>query len=141
MSNEEGGEATKPTDSTDSSEETKQSGKTEGGKSPQSTESVNVQNEDVDVRDVDKWKDEPKEVTHDQLASLEIARYVLLIFGLIYLFCFISLFCMFRLSDVTYNEASELVKFMLTSVIPLVTLAVGYYLGDRRSATISTEDK
>ena len=57
-----------------------------------------------------------------------------MIFAGVYLLCFVMAFGMFFMSDATYNDALELVKFMLGSILPLVTLAVGYYLGDRRTA-------
>lgn len=86
----------------------------------------------VDLRDVEDWKEPPKS-TFDQVASLQIARWVLMIFAGVYLLCFVMAFGMFFMSDATYNDSLELVKFMLGSILPLVTLAVGFYLGDRRS--------
>jgi len=38
---------------------------------------------------------------------------------------------MFWMESASYEKASELVKFLLQSILPIVTLAVGYYLGDR----------
>lgn len=87
----------------------------------------------VDIRDVEEWKEPPK-ISFDQFASLQIARWVLMIFAGVYLLCFVMAFVMFFLSDATYDGSLELVKFMLGSILPLVTLAVGFYLGDRRTA-------
>lgn len=86
----------------------------------------------VDIRDVEEWKEPPK-ISFEQFASLQIARWVLMIFAGVYLLCFVMAFVMFFLSDATYDGSLELVKFMLGSILPLVTLAVGFYLGDRRS--------
>jgi hypothetical protein len=41
------------------------------------------------------------------------------------------MFFLFYRSDATFEKGSELIKFMVQSLLPLVTLAVGYYLGDR----------
>jgi hypothetical protein len=86
----------------------------------------------IDIREEKDWK-EPIDVTFDQAASLQIARWVLLIFGGVYTLAFIMSFATLWLHDATYDKAVELVKFLVTSILPLVTLAVGYYLGDRRS--------
>jgi len=77
-----------------------------------------------------EWKDDPI-VGFDQRASLAIARWVLTIFGGVYVLSFIGLFILFFKQDATFEKGSELVKFMIQSLLPLVTLAVGYYLGDR----------
>jgi hypothetical protein len=87
----------------------------------------------IDIREEEDWKG-PLEVTFDQAASLQMARWVLIIFGGVYALGFIMAFATLFLHDVTYEKAVELVKFMVTSILPLVTLAVGYYLGDRRAA-------
>ena len=86
----------------------------------------------VDIRDVEEWKEPPK-ISFDQFASLQIARWVLMIFAGVYLLCFVMAFVMFCMSDATYSDSLELGRFMLGSILPLVTLAVGFYLGDRRS--------
>ena len=87
----------------------------------------------IDIRDQEDWKGS-LEVTFDQAASLQMARWVLIIFGGVYALGFILAFVTLFLHDVTYDKAVELVKFMVTSIMPLVTLAVGYYLGDRRAS-------
>ncbi len=69
--------------------------------------------------------------TFDQKASLQIALWVLLLFAFVYLFCFIFGFCMLSAEGASFDGVFEYVKFMLTSILPLVTLAVGYYLGDK----------
>ncbi|MBY0526599.1 MAG: hypothetical protein K2R98_24600 [Gemmataceae bacterium] len=77
-----------------------------------------------------EWKDDPI-VGFDQRASLTIARWVLSIFGGVYGLSFVGLFILFFKPDATFEKGSELVRFMIQSLLPLVTLAVGYYLGDR----------
>ena|SRR5207253_8629850 len=77
-----------------------------------------------------EWKKDPL-VTFEQKATLAIAQWVLVIFGGVYVLGFIALFVLFYRTDATFEKGSELVKFMIQSLLPLVTLAVGYYLGDR----------
>jgi hypothetical protein len=84
----------------------------------------------VDIRREEPWREAPK-VSFDQIASLTIAKWVLGIFATVYALCFVMAFMMFWIEGVTYDKAAELVKFMLQAVLPLVTLAVGFYLGDR----------
>lgn len=86
--------------------------------------------ETVDIDDEEVWADEPI-ITFDQAASLQIARWVLMIFGGVYALCFLMGFILIFSESATFDGGLELVKFMLTAVLPLVTLAVGYYLGDR----------
>ena len=86
--------------------------------------------EKVDIDDEEVWAEEPI-VTFDQQASLQIARWVLMIFGGAYALCFLMGFILIFSKTATFDGGLELVKFMLTAVLPLVTLAVGYYLGDR----------
>jgi hypothetical protein len=77
-----------------------------------------------------EWKTDPI-VGFEQRASLAIAQWVLIIFGGVYALSFAATFILFWRTDATYEKGSELVKFMIQSLLPLVTLAVGYYLGDR----------
>ena len=56
---------------------------------------------------------------------------MLVIFAGVYLLCFAMAFCMFFMEGATFDGALELVNFMLSAILPLVTLAVGYYLGDK----------
>ncbi len=84
----------------------------------------------IDIGDEEEWEEAPI-VTFDQKASLQIARWVLMIFAGVYLLCFSMAFLMFSMEGATFDGALELVKFMLSAILPLVTLAVGYYLGDR----------
>ncbi len=70
-------------------------------------------------------------VGFEQRASLAIAQWVLIIFGGVYLLAFVATFVLFSKSDATFEKGSELVRFLIQSLLPLVTLAVGYYLGDR----------
>ena len=86
----------------------------------------------VDIRQVEEWK-EPPRVSFDQMASLQIARWVLVIFGGVYILSFLLALVILRQEGATYDKSMELVKFMVTSILPLVTLAVGYYLGDKTS--------
>ncbi len=88
----------------------------------------------VDIREVEEWST-PPEVTFDQIASLRIAYLVLGIFAGVYGLAFtLTGFATFLLNDATYDKAIEVLKFMVSSILPLVTLAVGYYLGERRSS-------
>jgi hypothetical protein len=99
-----------------------------GGTDPQSTPTVDIGDEQV-------W-DKPPVVTEpsfDQQASLHMARCVLGIFGGVYLLCFAIVFCLMRMKDATFDGGVELVKFMLSSILPLITLAIGYYLGERNN--------
>jgi hypothetical protein len=77
-----------------------------------------------------EWKTDPL-VGFDQRASLAIAQWVLVIFGGVYVLAFVATFVLFWKTDTTFEKGSDLVKFMIQSLLPLVTLAVGYYLGDR----------
>jgi hypothetical protein len=77
-----------------------------------------------------EWKTDPI-VGFDQRASLAIAQWVLTIFGGVYVLAFTATFILFWRTDATFEKGSDLVKFMIQSLLPLVTLAVGYYLGDR----------
>jgi len=90
--------------------------------------------EEVDINDVEDWEEEPK-VGFDQRASLEIARYTLILFGAVYFFSFLMVFLMFDITGVEFEKMADLVKFLLSSIIPLATLAVGYYLGDRNNSS------
>ncbi len=76
------------------------------------------------------WKADPV-VGFDQRASLAIAQWVLIIFGGVYTLGFIAIFILFFKTDATFEKGADLVKFMIQSLLPLVTLAVGYYLGER----------
>ena len=77
-----------------------------------------------------EWKDDPV-VGFEHRASLAIARWMLTIFGGVYALSFVAMFFLFYRTDATFEKGSDLVKFMVRSLLPLVTLAVGYYLGDR----------
>lgn len=77
-----------------------------------------------------EWKTDLR-VGFEQRASLSIAQWVLWIFGGVYLLGFVATFVLFSKPDATFEKGSELVRFLVQSLIPLVTLAVGYYLGDR----------
>lgn len=104
--------------------------------SPQQSNPVVVDgHQTVDIREVDDWKQEPV-VSFGQMASLTIARWVIVIFGGVYLLSFVVFFVMlFVCEKVTYEQATELVKFLLQSILPLMTLVVGYYLGDKSSSS------
>ena len=88
----------------------------------------------VDIDKEEKWKDLPRETAFHQVTSREIARWVLVIFAGVYLFCFILALGMLFLEGATYEQSFELIKYMIGSMLPIVTLAVGYYLGDRRAS-------
>jgi len=89
--------------------------------------------EEIDITQVEDWKEPPK-VSFDKQASYEIARWVLFIFAGVYVLCFVMGFVMLGFKDAKYDSAIELIKFMIGSILPLVTLAVGYYLGDKGRA-------
>jgi len=77
-----------------------------------------------------EWKDDPK-VGFDQRASLAIARWILSLFAGIYSLGFVATFILLAWKDATFEKGSDLVKFLIQLPLPIVTLAVGYYLGDR----------
>lgn len=96
-------------------------------------ESQNELEEPIDIGDLEEWE-QPPQVSDwvpgfGQRATLEIARYVLLIFAGVFLLCFILAFYMITLPGASYDKSVELIKFLIASVVPLATLAVGYYLG------------
>jgi hypothetical protein len=76
------------------------------------------------------WKNDPL-VGFDQRASLTIARWIFVIFGGVYALGFVGAFILLTWKDATFERGSDLVKFLVQLPLPLVTLAVGYYLGDR----------
>jgi hypothetical protein len=85
-----------------------------------------------------EWEDNPV-VGFEHKASLAIARWVLTIFGGVYALGFVAMFFLFFRTDATFEKGSELIKFMVQSLLPLVTLAVGYYLGDRNRHAPATK--
>jgi hypothetical protein len=85
---------------------------------------------DLDITQDEDWKD-PPQISFDKQASYEVARWVLFIFAGVYALCFVMGFIMLGFQDAKYDGALELLKFMISSILPLVTLAVGYYLGDK----------
>jgi hypothetical protein len=84
----------------------------------------------VNIEEVDEWR-EPPEITFEQIPSLQIAKWVLSIFAGVYLLCFVLAFGLLFSHGAEYDKGVELLKYMLGSILPLVTLAVGFYLGDR----------
>lgn len=90
----------------------------------------------VDIEDEEDWKQPPvvSEPSFDQRVSFWIAALVLGLFSGIYLLSFIVVFCMMRQADATFDKGVDVVKFMISSILPVVTLAVGYYLGERTSS-------
>lgn len=84
----------------------------------------------VDIRDVPEWKELPR-ITFDQRASFQIARWVLVIFGGVYALSFGLGFYVMTLEGATFEKSVDLVEYMVGAILPLVTLAVGYYLGDK----------
>src|SRR4051812_21351627 len=77
-----------------------------------------------------EWKQDPI-VGFEQRASYTIAQWILIIFGGVYVLGFIAAFILLFSKDATFEKGSDLVKFMVQLPLPVVTLAVGYYLGDR----------
>lgn len=87
-----------------------------------------------------EWKDDAA-VGFDHKASLAIAQWVLMIFGGVYALSFVAMFILFIWTDATFEKGSELIKFLVQSLLPLVTLAVGYYLGDRNRQQTGTKTR
>ncbi len=85
----------------------------------------------IDIREEPEWTQPPEEVPFGQRASLEIARWVLSIFAGVVLFALVVAVVLMLREDATFENSFELVKFMIHVTLPLTTLAVGYYLGDR----------
>jgi len=114
-------------------------GKKHGPDSPTSPSSEGIDIGDaasgIEIEQVDLRKEKDyslfRKVSFAERASLEIARWILLIFGIVYVFSFCLGLYMFRFADATFDNGLELVKFLLSSILPLATLSVGYYLGDR----------
>jgi hypothetical protein len=77
-----------------------------------------------------EWKEDPK-VIFEQKASLAIALWILGLFAGVYLLGFTATFFLLAWKDATFEKGADLVKFLVQLPLPLVTLAVGYYLGDR----------
>ena len=65
----------------------------------------------VDIREVEDWRTPPT-VRFHQAASLQIARWVVCVFGGVYALGFVLAFVMLWLPDITYDKAAELVKFL-----------------------------
>lgn len=83
-----------------------------------------------DVVEQSSWKQDPV-VGREARASHSLAKWVLILFGGVCALCFLFMFILFVRTDATFEKGADLVKFMIQSLLPLVTLAVGYYLGDR----------
>lgn len=79
-----------------------------------------------------KWVP-PKSVSFVEKASLQIARWILLIFTLVCVCTFILIFFAFRRDDATFDGIVDLVQFPMISIIPLVSLVIGYYMGNKDS--------
>ena len=90
----------------------------------------------VDLNEVKDWKTPPT-VEFEKVASLSIAKLVLAIFGGVYVLSFVLIWQLLPKEDATFTNVMDILKFLVNSVLPLVTLAVGYYLGDRSSQTKS----
>jgi hypothetical protein len=87
-----------------------------------------------------EWKDDPK-IGFEQRASLAIARWILIFFAGVYCLGFIATFILIGWKDATFDKGSEHIKFLVQLPLPLVTLAVGYYLGDRNKPTATRSRK
>ena len=84
----------------------------------------------VDISVESEWNEPPK-ITFRQKASLQIARWMLIIFTIVNGLCFVLAFMLLKREESTFDGGIELVKFLLSTILPVVTLAVGYYLGER----------
>jgi hypothetical protein len=88
----------------------------------------------INIDNEEDWVEPPK-VSFETKATFWVANCLLGIFGGVYLLSFLMAFCMFQIDNMEqFNGMLELVKFLLGTIIPLVTLAVGYYLGDRNNS-------
>lgn len=87
----------------------------------------------IDFREyADHGAFDPPPKLFSQQASLSIAKWILGIFaGVLALDGIILLIALCRGDSVLFDKVVEVLKFLVQSVVPLVTLAVGYYLGDR----------
>lgn len=80
----------------------------------------------------ENWDIQPK-VSFNERVSFRIARWILIVFtSVCILTCILILFA-FQRQDATFQGIVELIKFPLTIILPIVTLAVGYYLGDKQN--------
>ena len=91
----------------------------------------------MDLKVEKRWLDPPK-ASFTERASLEIARWVLVIFAVVYGICFFIAVMSFY-QGAKAQDLLEMMKYLLGSILPVVTLAVGYYLGDRRGGNDSEE--
>lgn len=66
-----------------------------------------------------------------QPTSLRIARGVLALFACVSVLCFVMAFLMFLQEGADHHDSLELVRMLFNGILPLVTLLVGYYLGER----------
>jgi hypothetical protein len=82
-----------------------------------------------EVIEQSEWKNDP--LVFEQRASLAIAQWVLILFASVYVLAFSATFLLLWRTDATFEKGADLIKFMIQSLLPLVTLAVGYYLGDK----------
>lgn len=89
----------------------------------------------IDIDDELDWLETPT-VSFGSKATFQVASWLLIIFAGVYVLSFVMGFGMFFMSDKErFDGMLELVKFLLGTIIPLVTLAVGYYLGDKNSSS------
>lgn len=93
----------------------------------------------INLNEISEWETPPI-VSFDSMASLVIAKWVLWIFAGVYLLSFFVGFLVLWKKESTFDQGIELIKYMIGSVLPLVTLAVGYYLGDKTAASQSSDD-
>lgn len=72
-----------------------------------------------------------KPPTFTEAATLEVARWILGLFTVVYILCFAYAFMLFFVPGSTFTALFEVVKYLIQSILPLATLAVGFYLGDK----------
>lgn len=94
--------------------------------------------EQVDIREIADKSDfqELPKVGFAERASLWIATWILATFAGVLLLAHVFLgLLIYKHWDLKegelFDKVADLVKYLVQSVVPLVTLAVGYYLGDR----------
>ena len=84
--------------------------------------------EEVNLDDVEV---ETPTITFQDKVSFRIARWILIVFTIICILTCGLIFYAFEREDATFEGIVLLIQFPLSTIMSLVTLAVGYYLGDK----------
>lgn len=86
----------------------------------------------IDLRDDQTWRG-LAEPSWDQKASWQIAKWILVTFVVVICLSFLLGAIALTLDEKKFELSMDLIKQMLGVTTPLVTLAVGYYLGSREA--------